>query len=134
MHYFYVYEVTTVKFDLYFIFFVQIEMDPLDKQLLEDEPQNQQDTRRSSQHKQVLPWMRKTEVYFYHHFTCIFADLMFVEKNNNMFCLFFQYISSEINRYGKQTERGETKVGFKIKKQMDDEVGFGSNNSKCVNI
>ncbi|CAI4222679.1 unnamed protein product [Auanema sp. JU1783] len=68
------------------------EVDEKDLLLLEDETSNNLSSRRSAQHSKVVPWMRKTE-----------------------------YISSEFNRFGVSSDRQETKVGYHLKKQMDNE-------------
>ena len=72
----------------------ELKMDPLDEKLLEEEPLGGagNDSRRSAQHNKVVPWLRKTE-----------------------------YISSEYNRFGNQTERTETKVGHNIKKLFKED-------------
>ncbi|KAL3102186.1 hypothetical protein niasHS_003595 [Heterodera schachtii] len=70
-------------------------LDPIDEQLLEDESASQLNTRRSIQHRKVVPWMRKTE-----------------------------YISTEFSRYGiGQTgaERPDTKIGYGMKNRIKDE-------------
>lgn len=69
-----------------------LQADPLDEFILEDEVAPKANARRSAQHNKVVPWMRKTE-----------------------------YISSEYNRFGTQTERQETKVGYNIKKRFKEE-------------
>nr|CAD2150254.1 unnamed protein product [Meloidogyne enterolobii] len=69
---------------------------PIDEQLLEDESIQQLNTKRSIQHRKVVPWMRKTE-----------------------------YISTEFNRYGLgQTgvDRPDTKIGYGTKNRLKDET------------
>ncbi|CAD5212196.1 unnamed protein product [Bursaphelenchus xylophilus] len=66
----------------------EIEFDPLDALLLEDDFGNQQSSKRSQQHKRIVPWMRKTE-----------------------------YISTEFNRFGVTQEKSENKIGYNIKKK-----------------
>uniref|UniRef100_A0A915M165 RNA polymerase II-associated factor 1 homolog n=1 Tax=Meloidogyne javanica TaxID=6303 RepID=A0A915M165_MELJA len=69
---------------------------PIDEQLLEDESIQQLNTKRSIQHRKVVPWMRKTE-----------------------------YISTEFNRYGLgQTgvDRPDTKIGYGMKNRLKDET------------
>ncbi|KAL7079862.1 hypothetical protein ACQ4LE_000304 [Meloidogyne hapla] len=72
------------------------QLHPIDEQLLEDESIQQLNTKRSIQHRKVVPWMRKTE-----------------------------YISTEFNRYGLgQTgvDRPDTKIGYGTKNQLKDET------------
>uniref|UniRef100_A0A183C1X7 RNA polymerase II-associated factor 1 homolog n=1 Tax=Globodera pallida TaxID=36090 RepID=A0A183C1X7_GLOPA len=73
----------------------KFSLDPIDEQLLEDENLSQLNTRRSIQHRKVVPWMRKTE-----------------------------YISTEFSRYGiGQTgaERPDTKIGYGMKNRIKNE-------------
>lgn len=50
---------------------------------------------RSQQHSKIVPWMRKTE-----------------------------YISTEFNRYGVNSDRSENKIGYSIKKRMGGQDNF----------
>jgi RNA polymerase II-associated factor 1 len=92
-----------IKWTNFFIF----QLDKLDEQLIEEEPIGQKNVKRcvvdfdlkdrsfhcrSQQHSKVVPWMRKTE-----------------------------YISSEFNRLGTSSDRQETKVGYNIKKRLEND-------------
>jgi RNA polymerase II-associated factor 1 len=69
-----------------------LTIDPEDEKLLEDEPQVPLNKKRSKSHHKAVPWLKKTE-----------------------------YISTEFNRYGASSEKNETKVGYKIKKDMKED-------------
>ena len=67
-------------------------IDQEDEKLLEDEPQVPVNKKRSKSHHKAVPWLKKTE-----------------------------YISTEFNRYGASSEKNETKVGYKMKKDMKED-------------
>ena len=67
-------------------------LEPEDEKLIEEEAITPQNTKRSINHQKAVPWLKKTE-----------------------------YISTEFNRYGASSEKNETKVGYKIKKDMKDD-------------
>uniref|UniRef100_A0A1I7XL35 RNA polymerase II-associated factor 1 homolog n=1 Tax=Heterorhabditis bacteriophora TaxID=37862 RepID=A0A1I7XL35_HETBA len=69
-----------------------VQINEKDQILLEDESSNALLSRRSAQHSKVVPWMRKTE-----------------------------YISSEFNRFGICADRQEIKVGYHLKKNMEND-------------
>ena len=69
-----------------------LALEPEDEKLLEDEAITPQNTKRSLNHHKAVPWLKKTE-----------------------------YISTEFNRYGASSEKNETKVGYKMKKDMKDD-------------
>jgi len=76
-----------------------------DEKLLEDESHGIQDSKRSRQHSKFVPWMRKTE-----------------------------YLATEFNRFGTQTERQETKVGYNIKKAFKEEALYKDRESQMQAI
>ncbi|XP_065661697.1 RNA polymerase II-associated factor 1 homolog isoform X3 [Hydra vulgaris] len=67
---------------------MNVELDPEDEKLLEEDHIPQADQKRHQQHTKTVSWLRKTE-----------------------------YISTEYNRFQTSSEMAETKVGYSSKKQ-----------------
>lgn len=80
-------------------------LEPEDEKLLEEEVATPQNTKRSINHHKAVPWLKKTE-----------------------------YISTEFNRYGASSEKNETKVGYRIKKNMKDDDFYLDKESQITAI
>ncbi|KAI6186896.1 RNA polymerase II-associated factor 1-like protein [Aphelenchoides besseyi] len=82
-----------------------IKIDEKEAILLEDDLTPATNSKRSQQHSKIVPWMRKTE-----------------------------YISTEFNRFGVNSDRSENKIGYSIKKKFGNQELYRDPASQIVAI
>ncbi|XP_071961884.1 RNA polymerase II-associated factor 1 homolog [Antedon mediterranea] len=82
-----------------------VNLDPADERLLEEDIATPGDSKRSKQHSKMVSWLRKTE-----------------------------YISSEYNRSQHRSDKVETKVAYSLKKQFTEEDVYKDRDSQLQAI